>query len=98
MPVTHCVCHNLSFEQLLDQARAAGLGFDQLRDATKCSTNCGMCEPYIRLMLQNGQTRFRPMSQITINRIMADAAEQSRCPNAATSAASNSSDSRSGSA
>lgn len=67
------------------------MAFEQLRDTTKCASNCGMCEPYIRLMLQNGQTRFRPMSQITINRIMADAAEQSRCPNAATSGSSPSS-------
>lgn len=71
MPVTHCVCHNQPFEQLLDLARRENLSFEQLRDATGCASGCGMCEPYIRVMLRSGQTHFRPMGQSTINRIRA---------------------------
>lgn len=71
MPVTRCVCHNQDFEQLLDLARRENLNFEQLRDSTGCASGCGMCEPYIRVMLRSGQTHFRPLGQSTINRIRA---------------------------
>lgn len=75
MPVTHCVCKEISFDHLLETSRELGLDFDQLCDRTKCTTACGMCEPYIRLMLKTGQTSFKPMSRVTINRVLAQAAE-----------------------
>lgn len=56
--VTHCVCHNLSFSDLRTVAAAENLDFHALQRRTGCATNCGRCEPYIRLMLATGQTRF----------------------------------------
>ncbi len=62
MPVTRCVCHNLSFDELKRRADAERLSFEQLRDRTRCASGCGMCEPYIQLMLLTGETRFRVMN------------------------------------
>jgi NAD(P)H-nitrite reductase large subunit len=62
MPVTRCVCHNLAFDALKAVADEGGLDFDALRERTGACTACGMCEPYIRLMLATGETRFRVLN------------------------------------
>lgn len=61
MPVDRCVCHSLTFESLRAIAASRGLDFDGLKQQTGCSTGCTMCEPYVRLMLSTGQTRFQPL-------------------------------------
>ncbi|MBX3357982.1 MAG: (2Fe-2S)-binding protein [Phycisphaeraceae bacterium] len=71
-PVDRCVCLGLPFEYLRGVARAGGLSFAQLRAATGCSTGCSMCEPYVRLMLATGQTRFPIMSEADFRRAGVD--------------------------
>lgn len=75
MPVSHCICLNASFESLLVVARAEDMTFEQLRARTGCASRCGMCEPYIRVMIQTGQTSFRPMNRVSINRVLAAASD-----------------------
>lgn len=70
MSVTHCVCHNLSLEELKVLAARGGLDFEGLKAASKCSTGCGLCEPYVRLMLATGRTRFPVLSKAEIERIV----------------------------
>lgn len=67
--VYKCVCHEVSFADLkkivdnehdpINESPAAIL--KALKSKTQCSTNCGMCTPYILKMIQTGQTRFEPM-------------------------------------
>lgn len=66
MPVTRCICHDLSFEQLKALAADDRLDFEQLQLKTRCGTACGMCEPYVRLMLITGETRFRVLNSASI--------------------------------
>jgi len=54
MAVDRCVCHEVSFTELKELARSAGCTLEELRDKTDCCTGCGMCEPYVRLMLKTG--------------------------------------------
>lgn len=62
LPVTKCVCHDLEFAALKDLAGAMGFDFEKLRGWSGCCTGCGTCEPYVRLMLETGQTRFAVLS------------------------------------
>ena len=75
LPVTKCVCHELEFSALRDLARTMGLDFEALRAWSGCCTECGTCEPYVRLMLETGQTRFAVLSREDAAAIMA----RSRC-------------------
>lgn len=72
MPVTRCVCHNVPFEQLREITAREGLGFQALRERTRCASACGMCEPYIRVMLSTGQTSFKLMRPATVARVLAE--------------------------
>jgi NAD(P)H-nitrite reductase large subunit len=70
MPVTHCVCYNISFDELKGLSEREALRtLDELRERTKCCTGCGMCEPYVQLMLRTGQTRFRVLTPAGVRKI-----------------------------
>jgi bacterioferritin-associated ferredoxin len=58
MAVDRCVCHEITFAALKRLADTEGLDFDGLRARTRCCTGCGLCEPYVRLMLKDGRTSF----------------------------------------
>lgn len=72
MPVDRCVCHSVPFTELKELADAGMNSIDQLADDTGCCTGCGMCEPYVRLMLRTGQTSFAVLPPHEIERILAD--------------------------
>lgn len=68
MFVDRCVCLKVPF-RLLDQivenehdveTETTESIFEALQKRTKCSTNCGMCRPYILRMIETGQTSFVP--------------------------------------
>ncbi len=79
MSVDRCVCHDVTFAALRalakeSDARAGTVDADhavvehalkEIRRATGCTTGCGTCEPYIRLMLRTGRTRFAVFPQTT---------------------------------
>jgi len=73
LPVSKCVCHDLEFASLKELARTMSLEFDALCAWSGCCTGCGTCEPYVRLMLQTGQTRFAVLSPAEAARIIAAA-------------------------
>jgi NAD(P)H-nitrite reductase large subunit len=60
--VTGCVCFEVSFERLKAAAAERGLDLAGLKKETGCCTGCGLCEPYVRLMLATGRTRFAVLS------------------------------------
>ncbi len=61
--VDRCVCMELSFAKLAAIAKAGSLDFDALKAATGCCSGCGTCEPYVRMMLRTGKTRFAVLPQ-----------------------------------
>ena len=73
MSVDRCVCLSISFEDLKRLAERDRLSFDQLRARTRCCTGCGLCEPYVRLMLKTGRTAFEVMSPREVDAIMREA-------------------------
>lgn len=70
MPVDRCVCHCVPFTELKELAEAGMDTIDQLADETGCGTGCGMCEPYVRLMLKTGETSFPVMPPQTLERAL----------------------------
>jgi NAD(P)H-nitrite reductase large subunit len=60
-PVDRCVCHNVMFAELLRLHRETGADLDRLQRLTRCGTSCGVCLPYIRVVLTTGRVRLPVM-------------------------------------
>jgi len=61
--VDRCACVDITFDTI--KQAAAGSEDDAIlaaHKATGCGGDCGLCLPYIRLMLQTGRTKFPPMT------------------------------------
>ncbi len=56
--VDRCVCLDITFSTLKRLHKAEGLDLQGLINRTGCCTGCATCEPYVRLTLQTGKTRF----------------------------------------
>ncbi|MCC6425380.1 MAG: (2Fe-2S)-binding protein [Phycisphaerales bacterium] len=61
MQVDRCVCHDITFERLKQLADERGIDAAGLRELTGCGGGCGMCIPYIHVMLRTGQTSLPVM-------------------------------------
>lgn len=57
--VTKCICHDRTFEEI--KAYAAENKYtdvEELRQERYCSCSCGMCIPYVEMVLKTGETSF----------------------------------------
>lgn len=78
MSVDRCVCHSVALRAMVPMIgalRAQGTTDEvailrALADATGCTTGCGMCEPYVKLMLKTGNTSFPVLPPHEIERIL----------------------------
>jgi bacterioferritin-associated ferredoxin len=70
MPVDRCVCRKIAFSELLQLAQEIGSDFDALARQTQCGSACGMCVPYIQLMLRTGRTSLPVMRPEDIKRML----------------------------
>lgn len=61
MAVDRCICHQISFSEIKrisDENNVTSI--EELQVRRVCSTNCRLCVPYIKLMLETGDTSFSP--------------------------------------
>jgi len=56
--VTACLCRRFPFERLLPIAREGQWDLADVMRETGCGDQCGLCRPYLRRMLETGQTTF----------------------------------------
>ncbi|MEM9167305.1 MAG: (2Fe-2S)-binding protein [Planctomycetota bacterium] len=78
MPVDRCVCHRVPFTELAERLRdGRAVTLEDLADQTGCSTGCGMCEPYVRLVIATGRTSYSVLPPHEIERILEDASTDS---------------------
>ena len=70
MPVDRCVCHKVRFETLLEMSQRVGRDMGALAKETQCGNGCGMCVPYIQLMLATGRTSLPVMRPEDIKRML----------------------------
>lgn len=59
LTINLCVCRNIPFSNLLSDARRQGWSLEDLVRLTGCGAGCGLCRPYLRRMLETGETTFR---------------------------------------
>jgi bacterioferritin-associated ferredoxin len=59
--ITRCLCRNLTFAQLLPLAQANAWDLPALVRETGCGAGCGLCRPYLRRMLETGETVFHEL-------------------------------------
>lgn len=64
--VERCICYDISFAELKAIADRTGADLETLSAKTGCCTGCGMCRPYVELMLKTGRTSFPllPIAQL----------------------------------
>lgn len=64
--VDRCVCHEVPLTKIrarIDELTSVGsvpedMLIARLAGELKCTTGCGMCEPYVRLTIRTGRTAF----------------------------------------
>jgi bacterioferritin-associated ferredoxin len=71
--VDRCICRDVPFTRIA-QLRAEGHGFRQAVERTGCCTGCGLCEPYVRLVLETGLTVLPILSAAEIARVQSGCA------------------------
>jgi bacterioferritin-associated ferredoxin len=59
--VDRCICRDMAFKDLLRRARPAGWSLIDLMGETGAGAQCGLCRPYLRRMLQTGETEFHQL-------------------------------------
>lgn len=60
MPVTHCICFNVSFQSLKDISDKEKIKcIEKLREKKEFGLHCGMCNDYIEKMLKSGEISFK---------------------------------------
>jgi NAD(P)H-nitrite reductase large subunit len=70
-PVDRCVCHEVSFADLVRLHQRTGATFEELQRTTHAGTGCGLCQPYIKAALTTGRTRFPVLSHVELERFAA---------------------------
>lgn len=59
--VSKCICHQKDFSDIKSFAEENGISsVSELQGKQYCSCGCGLCAPYIELMLETGETSFEP--------------------------------------
>lgn len=62
MAVSRCICKQVPFTELKELADSGIRDIEELSRLTHCGTGCGMCIPYIRVMLITGITDLPVLS------------------------------------
>jgi bacterioferritin-associated ferredoxin len=58
-PVRACICYPHSFQTLLRMARQyQWQTVEEITEAVQCGSGCGSCRPYLKRMLETGETAF----------------------------------------
>ncbi|MEX0904811.1 MAG: hypothetical protein WD604_06915 [Balneolaceae bacterium] len=61
MAVERCICHQIHFKDILEIAEQKGITtVEELQKQKISCTNCRLCVPYVRRVLESGTTHFRP--------------------------------------
>jgi bacterioferritin-associated ferredoxin len=71
MAVNRCICANIPFTELRKLADTGIRDLEELGRLTNCGKGCGMCIPYIRVMLATGQTDLPVLTDVQINQLLA---------------------------
>jgi NAD(P)H-nitrite reductase large subunit len=74
MAVDRCVCKAVPFERLMRLVESGLTSVEALSAETGCCTGCGMCEPYVRLVISTGRTSFAVLAPHEAERVLREVA------------------------
>lgn len=60
-----CVCNALK-EDTVRSLAEEGLSFDDIRDITGCSSNCGSCQEYAEALVNTTRSQSRPAAVLPL--------------------------------
>lgn len=59
--VKSCICHGRSFREIKEYAEKHNINsLQELQELRYCSCSCGLCSPYVEMVLETGETEFTP--------------------------------------
>ncbi len=58
MQIDRCVCFDLTFAFVLNDAQEKQRTVEQVELSLGCGGGCGLCRPYLRRCLRTGETSF----------------------------------------
>lgn len=59
--VNSCICHRRDFTEIKEHAKEKGYTqIEELQAEDFCSCSCGLCIPYVKMVLKTGETEFEP--------------------------------------
>lgn len=65
--VNRCICHNKTFTEIKEYAEGKEMTkVSELQAEDYCSNSCRMCEPYLELMFETGETAFEPGAYLKV--------------------------------
>lgn len=70
MGVNRCICNTVPFTVVKALVRDEALSLEQVMQRTGCCTGCGMCTPYVRMVMQTGEIDFPPMADWLFERLL----------------------------
>lgn len=76
--VDRCCCRNVLFCDLQREAREAGVSVEELAEERGCGSACGLCAPYIRLMIRTGLTELPVIGSEQYRRLNRDTPREAR--------------------
>ena len=76
MPIDRCYCRDVTFADLKALAAREGADVDHLSERTGVGTGCGLCLPYLRVVLATGKTELPVLSGADVERICAGAEKE----------------------
>lgn len=57
--INRCICHSRSFEEVKAVALEEGYTtVEELQEDDICACGCGLCIPYVEMVLKSGETEF----------------------------------------
>ena len=68
-PVDRCLCAGVTFDEFKRRAAKTGASLPELHRATNCGMGCGLCRPYLALVLKTGKTRLPILSPAQVREL-----------------------------
>ncbi|MCU0689224.1 MAG: hypothetical protein MUE97_05740 [Phycisphaerales bacterium] len=70
--VDRCICYNVPFSEVASLAKS-GQSFDAISETTGCCQGCGMCEPYVRVVIATGRVSLPVLTRAQADVIVSQA-------------------------
>lgn len=75
MAVNRCMCTGTTFAQVKRCAQDTGATYEEILETTRCGEGCGLCLPYIKLVLLTGLVDLPVLTPEVYRRLIAQYSE-----------------------